>query len=116
MPTVMLTFFRETYALAIFVHISNILAVTGPILTEAEILHRYFEDQPDSGNCHYDICPGNICPGDNCPGDICPFQEYILGARLKDANCHADIFPGNICSGNICPYQQYLSCYWSNFD
>ena len=72
MPTVMLTFFRETYALAIFVHISNILAVTGPILTEAEILHRYFEDQPDSGNCHYDICPGNIFPG-----DICPYKQYL---------------------------------------
>ena len=27
-----------------------------------------------------------------------------------------DICPCNICPGNICPYQQYLSCYWPDFD
>ena len=27
-----------------------------------------------------------------------------------------DICPCNICPGDICPYQQYLSCYWPNFD
>ena len=27
-----------------------------------------------------------------------------------------DICPWNICPGYICPYQQYLSCYWPNFD
>ena len=46
-------------------------------------------------NCHHNICPGNICPGDICPGDICP---------------------GDICPGDICPSQQYLSCYWPDFD
>ena len=30
----MVTFFRAAYALAIFVHISNISLVTGPILTK----------------------------------------------------------------------------------
>ena len=40
-------------------------------------------------------CLGDICPGNKCPGNICP---------------------GNICPGNICPYQQYLSCYSSDFD
>ena len=27
-----------------------------------------------------------------------------------------DICPYNICPGDICPYQQYLSCYWPDFD
>ena len=27
-----------------------------------------------------------------------------------------DICPCNICPGDICPYQQYLSCYWPDFD
>ena len=26
------------------------------------------------------------------------------------------IYPCNICPGDICPYQQYLSCYWPDFD
>ena len=44
------------------------------------------------------------------------FKGRILGPCLKDANCHGDLCPGNICPGDICPYQQYFSCYWSNFD
>ena len=32
MPTIMVAFVQETYALVAFVHISNISAVTGPIL------------------------------------------------------------------------------------
>ena len=27
-----------------------------------------------------------------------------------------DICPSNICPDDICPYQQYLSCYWPDFD
>ena len=27
-----------------------------------------------------------------------------------------DICPGIICPGDICPYQEYLSCYWPDFD
>ena len=27
-----------------------------------------------------------------------------------------DICPCNICPDDICPYQQYLSCYWPDFD
>ena len=27
-----------------------------------------------------------------------------------------DICSCNICPGDICPYQQYLSCYWPDFD
>ena len=46
-------------------------------------------------NCHNDICPGNICPGNKCHSDICP---------------------RNICPCDICPYQEYLSCYWPDFD
>ena len=26
------------------------------------------------------------------------------------------ICPGDICPGDICPYQEYLSCYWPDFD
>ena len=68
------------------------------------------------------MCPDNICP-------VCrhlsisgisqllliqfwpSFKCRILEPCLKDANCHGDIYPGN-----ICPYQQFLSCYWSDFD
>ena len=31
-------------------------------------------------------------------------------------NYQMDICPCNICPENICPYQQYLSCYWPDFD
>ena len=40
----------------------------------------------------------------------------FMGPSLTDAKCHGDIYPGNICPSNICPYQEYLSCYWHNFD
>ena len=40
----------------------------------------------------------------------------FLGPSLTNANCHGDICLGNICPGDIIPYQQYLSCYWPNFD
>ena len=43
----------------------------------------------------------------------------IWGPCLKESNCHGchgNICPGNICPGDICPYQQYLICYWTNFD
>ena len=40
----------------------------------------------------------------------------FLRPFLTDANPHSDLCPGNICPGNICPYQEYLSCYWPNFD
>ena len=44
------------------------------------------------------------------------FKDKFLGLSLTDPNYHGDICPGNICPGDICPYQQYLSCYWSDFD
>ena len=44
------------------------------------------------------------------------FKGRFLGTSLADFNCHDDIWPGNICPGNICLYQQYFSCYWSEFD
>ena len=45
------------------------------------------------------------------------FKGTFLGPSLTDANRHSDICPVNIiCHGNICPYQQYLSCYWPDFD
>ena len=39
------------------------------------------------------------------------FKQRVLGAYTTDYNCHR-----RICPGNICPYQQYLSCYWPDFD
>ena len=44
------------------------------------------------------------------------FKGRFLGPSLTDSNCHSDICPGNICPGDICPYQEYLNCYWSDFD
>ena len=40
----------------------------------------------------------------------------FLGTSRTDFNYQVDISPGNICPGDICPYQEYLSCYWPNFD
>ena len=44
------------------------------------------------------------------------FKGRFLGLSLTDPNCHDDICPSNICPCDICPYQEYLSCYWSDFD
>ena len=44
------------------------------------------------------------------------FKGSFLGASRTDSNSQVDICPGNICPGDICPYQEYLSCYWPDFD
>ena len=44
------------------------------------------------------------------------FKGSFLGASRTDSNNQVDICPGNICPGNICPYQEYLSCYWPDFN
>ena len=94
---------------------------------------RYLKTSRTDFSCHGDICPGNISPG-----DICPYQQYLssdptltkllgpyfdeilqvvfLGTSRTDSDCHGDICPGNICPGDICPYQEYLNCYWPDYD
>ena len=84
-------------------------------------------------SCHSDICLGNISPE-----DICPYQQYLssnwpdfqllltrfwpnlksryLGTSRTDFSCHGDICSGNTCPGYICLYQEYLNCYWPDFD
>ena len=44
------------------------------------------------------------------------FKRRFMGLSWTDFNCHSNICPGNICPGDICPYQEYLSCYWPDFD
>ena len=44
------------------------------------------------------------------------FKGRFLGTSRTDSNCLGDICPRNICPRNICPYQEYLSCYWPNFN
>ena len=44
------------------------------------------------------------------------FKGRFLRLSWTDFNYRSDICPGNICPGDICPYQEYLSCYWPNFD
>ena len=39
------------------------------------------------------------------------FKGRFLWPYRTDSNCQ-----GEICPRNICPYQEYLSCYWSDFD
>ena len=39
------------------------------------------------------------------------FKGRFMGPFWTVPSCHADI-----CQGNICPYQEYLSCYWPDFD
>ena len=51
------------------------------------------------------------------PDPIWPnFKDRLLGSSWTDSKCHSDICPCNICSCDICLYQEYLSCYWSDFD
>ena len=44
------------------------------------------------------------------------FKGSFLGTSRTDSDSHGDICPNNICPGDIWPYQEYLSCYWPNFD
>ena len=44
------------------------------------------------------------------------FKHRFLGTSRIDSNYQVDICTGNICPGNIFPYQEYLSCYWPDFD
>ena len=44
------------------------------------------------------------------------FKGRFLGPYWTDLYCLCDICQGNICHGDICPYQEYLICYWSDFD
>ena len=44
------------------------------------------------------------------------FKGSFLGTSRTDTNYQVNICPGNICPSGICPYQEYLSCYWPNFD
>ena len=44
------------------------------------------------------------------------FKCRFLGTFRTDPDSHSDICHGNICPGDICPYQEYLSCYWPDFD
>ena len=84
-------------------------------------------------NCHSDICQGNICLG-----DICPYQEYFsfnwpnfdqtyLAQFFESLNFLAQNFVSPKFFGHnnfldhkvfndICPHQEYLSCYWPDFD
>merc|ERR1712208_281751 len=55
-PSVTMIFVQETLVLATFVHISNISAVTDPILTKPQSPGASLTDV----NCHGDIFPGNI--------------------------------------------------------
>ena len=44
------------------------------------------------------------------------FKGRFLWTFRTDSNCQGDICPRNICPRDICPYQEYLSCYWPDFD
>ena len=44
------------------------------------------------------------------------FKGRFMGPFWTYPNCHNDICPGNISPCDICPYQEYLSCYWPDFD
>ena len=44
------------------------------------------------------------------------FKISFLGPSLTDVDCLSDICQSNVWPGNICPFEQYLSCYSTNFD
>ena len=82
-------------------------------------------------NCHSNICPGQHLSWWHLSISgisqllltrFWPnFKGRFLGLSWTDFNYHSiicpcNICPGNICPGNICPYQEYLSCYWPDFD
>ena len=46
-----------------------------------------------------------------------PVISQLLLIRFRtDSNYQVDICPGNIYPGYICPYQEYISCYLTDFD
>ena len=50
--------------------------------------------------------------------DISQPEKFDCGQKssFSISDCHHDVCLANICPDNLCPYQQYLSCYWQNFD
>ena len=44
------------------------------------------------------------------------FKVRFLGSYWTNSNCQNDNCPGNVWPGDICSYQEYISCYWPNFD
>ena len=44
------------------------------------------------------------------------FKGRFMWTFRTDSNCQCAICPRNICPCIICPYQEYLSCYWPDFD
>ena len=45
---------------------------------------------------------------------MCFCRNFLV--KTSSYQKHFTLFPGMICPGDICPYQQYLSCYWYDFD
>ena len=43
-------------------------------------------------------------------------RRWKYEVRVGCAKNPKDIFPGNVCLCDLCPYQEYLSCYWSDYD
>ena len=46
----------------------------------------------------------------------CITYMNFLGISRTDFDSHNDSCPSNICPNDICPYQEYLGCYWPDFD
>ena len=44
------------------------------------------------------------------------FKGRFLGTFRTDSNCQGYKYQGKICPHDICPYQEYLSCFWPDFD
>ena len=44
------------------------------------------------------------------------FKGRFMGPFWTYPNCHNDIWQGNISPCDICPYQEYIRCYWPDFD
>ena len=42
---------------------------------------------------------------------LAKLKGFFLRPSLTDAKCQV-----NVCPGAICPYQEYLSCYWPDFN
>ena len=105
--TIKLTFVQATFVLATFVHIRNISAVIDPQLI---IIYKNLLNKCVLSNSMLAISQLLLARF------WWNFKGSFLGASRTDSNYQVDICPGNICPGNICPYQEYLSCYWPDFD
>ena len=123
-PKYKILFVHASFVLATFVLISNISAVTDPILANFQsqlsgtILSRCQLSWWNLSMQHLSWRHLSLSAISQLlvVRFLTNFEGMFLGPFRTYPNCHNEICPGNISPCNICPYPEYLSYYWIDFD